>query len=110
MIVASGYNVGPVEVETAVLAHPLVIDAVCVGEPDPIRGTVVAAHVVLSGPASENLLAELRERVGSAVGWFAAPRTVHVHQVLPRTESGKVQRGRLRTQFRSVTGGEEATR
>jgi acetyl-CoA synthetase len=96
VIVSSGYNVGPAEVETALLTHPLVTDAACVGEPDPVRGTVVAAHVVLAGPAAPDLLRELRERVGAGVGWYAAPRRVHVHQRLPRTESGKVQRHLLR--------------
>lgn len=96
VIVSSGYNIGPAEVETALLTHPLVTDAACVGEPDPVRGTVVAAHVVLAGPAPPDLLRELRERVGAGVGWYAAPRRVHVHQRLPRTESGKVQRHLLR--------------
>ncbi|MGO8958753.1 MAG: acyl-CoA synthetase [Streptosporangiaceae bacterium] len=108
VIVTSGYNVGPVEVETAVLGHPLVTDAACVGEPDPVRGAVVAAHVVLSGPAPGDLLSELRDRVGSAVGWFAAPRRLHVHEALPRTESGKVQRARLRAQFQVASSDKEA--
>ena len=107
VIVTSGYNVGPVEVETAVLGHPLVTDAACVAEPDPVRGTVVAAHVVLSGPAPDGLLAEVRERVGTTIGWYAAPRRLYTHDQLPRTESGKVQRGRLRAQ-RGTSGTGEA--
>jgi acetyl-CoA synthetase len=96
VIVSSGYNIGPAEVETALLSHPLVTDAACVGEPDPVRGTVVAAHVVLAGEPAPDLLRELRERVGAGVGWYAAPRRLHVHQQLPRTESGKTQRHLLR--------------
>lgn len=96
VIVSSGYNIGPTEVETALLTHPLVTDAACVGEPDPVRGTVVAAHVVLAQPAAPDLLRELRERVGDGVGWYAAPRRLHIHEHLPRTESGKVQRHLLR--------------
>jgi acetyl-CoA synthetase len=96
VIVSSGYNIGPAEVETALLTHPLVTDAACVGEPDPVRGTVVAAHVVLAEAAAPDLLAELRQRVGAGVGWYAAPRRLHVHDRLPRTESGKVQRHLLR--------------
>jgi acetyl-CoA synthetase len=96
VIVSSGYNIGPAEVETALLTHPLVTDAACVGEPDPVRGTVVAAHVVLAEAAAPGLLAELRQRVGAGVGWYAAPRRLHVHDRLPRTESGKVQRHLLR--------------
>jgi acetyl-CoA synthetase len=96
VIVSSGYNVGPAEVETALLRHDLVADAACVGEPDPVRGTVVAAHIVLAGPAPADLLAELRQCVGAGVGWYAAPRRVHVHDSLPRTDSGKIQRHLLR--------------
>ncbi|HEY1914866.1 MAG TPA: AMP-binding protein [Streptosporangiaceae bacterium] len=98
VIVSSGYNVGPAEVETALLRHGLVSDAACVGEPDPVRGTVVAAHVVLAGPAPDDLLAELRQCVGAGVGWYAAPRRLHVHDSLPRTDSGKIQRHLLRQQ------------
>jgi acetyl-CoA synthetase len=96
VIVSSGYNVGPAEVETALLRHHLVTDAACVGEPDPVRGTVVAAHVVLAGDAPPDLLSELRKCVGAGVGWYAAPRRLHVHDDLPRTDSGKIQRHLLR--------------
>jgi len=97
VIVSSGYNISPAEVETALLTHPIVTDAACVGEPDMVRGTVVAAHVVLAKAAPPpDLLSQLRERVGTGVGWYAAPRRLHVHERLPRTESGKVQRHLLR--------------
>lgn len=96
VIVTSGYNVGPAEVEAALLSHPLVTDVACVGEPDPVRGAVPAAHVVLTGPAPASLLAELRATVGTQIGWYAAPRRLHVHRELPRTESGKVRRHLLR--------------
>jgi len=96
MVVSSGYNIGPAEVETALLSHPLVTDAACVAEPDAVRGAVVAAHVVLAAPAPADLLAQLRSRVAAGVGWYAAPRRVHVHDSLPRTESGKIQRNLLR--------------
>lgn len=96
VIVTAGYNVGPVEVETALRSHPLVLDAACVGEADPRKGQVVAAYVVLRGGAvPDDLLKQLREWVGARMGWHAAPRHVRVLEDLPRTDSGKVQRRRL---------------
>jgi len=99
VIVTAGYNVGPADVENALLEHPEIVDAACVGAPDPRKGQVVAAHVVLSeGCAAdeERLLDALRPWVGARVGWHAAPRRVRVHERLPRTESGKVIRRKLR--------------
>lgn len=96
VIVTAGYNVGPIEVESVLMDHPLVVDAACVGVPDPRKGQVVAAYVVLGGEAPEGLLGELRPWVGERVGWHAAPRVVEVVDELPRTASGKVQRGKLR--------------
>jgi acetyl-CoA synthetase len=96
VIVSSGYNIGPFEVETALLEHPLVQDAAVVGEADPANGTLVVAHVVLVGPPPPDLDDELRRWVRDRVGRHAAPRRVQVHESLPRTESGKVRRQALR--------------
>ena len=96
VIVTAGYNVGPFEVENALLEHPLVRDAACVGEPDPRKGHVVAAHLVLAGVEPPDLAEELERWVGKRVGWHAAPRRVYVHDELPRTESGKIRRAQLR--------------
>ena len=96
VIVTAGYNVGPGEVESVMLEHPLVAEAACVGIPDPRKGQVIAAHLVLSGEAPEGLLDELRTMVGERVGWHAAPRQLREHNALPRTESGKVRRKALR--------------
>jgi acetyl-CoA synthetase len=95
LIVTAGYNVGPLEVETALLEHPHVVDAACVGEPDERKGQVVAAHVVLDGPEWDELGEELRRWVGERIGWHAAPRKVQVQAELPRTESGKLRRSAL---------------
>jgi acetyl-CoA synthetase len=98
VIVSAGYNVGPFDVESALLEHPAIVDAAAVGEHDERKGRVVAAHVVLADPRTdrEALLDELRRWVGQRVGWHAAPRRLHVHDALPRTESGKVKRKDLR--------------
>ena len=99
VIVTAGYNVGPFDVESALLDHPSVADAAVVGEADARKGQVVAAHVVLTDPRPQDeqaLLDELRRWVGERVGWHAAPKRLHRHDVLPRTESGKVRRRDLR--------------
>lgn len=99
MIITSGYNVGPGEVETTLIDHPLVVDAAVVGAPDPTKGQIVVAHVVLAPEGAQDdadLAGVLRTWVGERAGWHAAPRAVHVHDVLPRTASGKVQRALLR--------------
>lgn len=107
VIVTAGYNVGPFEIEAVLLEHPLVADAAVVGVPDPRKGQVIEAHVVLAAgasgsaaapPSGEELTAELKRWVGERIGWHAAPRHVTVHASLPRTESGKVKRRELRSQ------------
>ncbi len=96
VIVTAGYNVGPLEVESVLMEHPAVAEAACVGEPDPRKGQVVAAHLVLTAGHGLELDAELRQLVGERVGWHAAPRKFHVCAELPRTESGKLRRSALR--------------
>lgn len=97
VIVAAGFNVGPVEVESVLMEHPLVSDAACVGIPDPIKGAVVASYVVLEGEKPDDLRDQLRSWVGNRVGWHAAPRVVVAVAALPRTESGKLRRATIRT-------------
>lgn len=100
VIVTAGYNVGPFEVETALMEHPLVTDVAVVGVPDERKGQVIEAHVVVTAGAAaarpDALTAELKKWVGERIGWHAAPRHVTVHEALPRTESGKVKRRELR--------------
>lgn len=104
VIVASGMNVGPSEVESALLEHPLVSDAGCVGIPDPVKGSIVTAHVVLNGPAPDDLQQQLRYWVGDRVGRHAAPRKVKVWEALPRTASGKLRRVELRDSLSGTDG------
>jgi acetyl-CoA synthetase len=99
LIVTSGYNVGPSEVENIILAHPAVVEAAVVGAPDPDRGTVVRAVVVLNGQAPEQQVTEeLREAVRTKLGRHAYPRIIDIVSELPRTETGKVKRNVLRAQ------------
>src|SRR5207248_3681032 len=96
VIVTAGYNVGPFEVESALLEHPLVREAACVAAPDERKGQVVAVYVVVVGDPPDDLSGELQRWVGGRVGWHAAPRRVYVRDELPRTESGKIRRRELR--------------
>jgi 2-aminobenzoate-CoA ligase len=98
MIVSSGYNIGAPEVEQALDQHPDVVECAVVGRPDPDRGQVVHAAVVLrdgvAGDAAE--VAELQEFVKQRIAPYKYPRSVEFVAALPRTSTGKVQRYRLR--------------
>ncbi|MCW0212565.1 MAG: AMP-binding protein [Pseudonocardia sp.] len=97
LIITSGYNVGPTEVESVLLAHPSVLDAAVVGAPDPARGTVVRAVLVADPDADrEALVAHLQAEVRERIGRHAYPRIVDFVDELPRTESGKIKRNLLR--------------
>jgi len=99
LIVTSGYNVGPSEVENLVLAHPGVAEAAVVAAPDPERGSVVRAVLVLNGKVPADQVAEqVRATVKDKLGRHATPRVVDFVEELPRTETGKIQRNVLREQ------------
>ena len=99
MIVSAGYNIGPAEVEEALLRHPAVAECAVIGAPDPERGQIVKAVVVLkpTHTASDALVRELQEFAKAAIAPYKYPRAIEFVGSLPRTETGKVQRFRLRT-------------
>jgi acetyl-CoA synthetase len=98
VIKSAGYRIGPFEVESAILHHPAVAEAAVVGEPDALRGQIVKAYVVLRpGVAPRPGLAdEIAEVVKQHAGRHQAPRAVEFTAELPKTETGKIQRFRLR--------------
>jgi acetyl-CoA synthetase len=99
IISSSGYRIGPTEVEAALLSHPAVADAAAVAAPDPERGSVVRAIVVLrEGEPSDALAAELREHCKAQTAPYKAPRIVDFVDELPKTTSGKVKRAQLRAE------------
>ncbi|WP_052344545.1 acyl-CoA synthetase [Thermocrispum municipale] len=99
LIVTSGYNVGPTEVENVILDHPGVDDAAVVAAADPDRGSVVRAVVVANGSVPQDRLTEeIQAAVRERVGRHAYPRIVDFVDALPRTESGKIRRHVLRQQ------------
>ena len=100
MIVSSGYNIAGPEVEAALLVHPEVKECAVIGIPDEDRGQIVEAHVVLqSGFARDAQTARrLQEHVKATIAPYKYPRSVKFIDALPKTQTGKVQRFRLRPQ------------
>jgi 2-aminobenzoate-CoA ligase len=98
MIISAGYNISGPEVENALLRHPDVAETAVVGAPDPERGMVVKAFVVLSPgvPAVPHTAAALQDFVKREIAPYKYPRAVEFVESLPRTATGKLQRFRLR--------------
>jgi len=104
MIISSGYNIAGPEVEGALLEHPRVLECAVVGAPDEARGTIVKAYVVLrqpqddtqDGAGDETLVTELQDFVKSRIAPYKYPRAIEFVAELPRTQTGKLQRFKLR--------------
>jgi acetyl-CoA synthetase len=99
IISSSGYRIGPTEVEAALLSHPAVADAAAVAAPDPERGSVVRAIIVLrEGEPGDALTRELIDHCRAQTAPYKAPRIVDYVDELPKTTSGKVKRAQLRAE------------
>lgn len=98
MIISSGYNIAGPEVEAALLAHPAVAECAVVGAPDDERGAIVQAHVVLVEGHTPNaqMVKTLQDHVKATIAPFKYPRDIQFLDALPKTETGKIQRFRLR--------------
>jgi 2-aminobenzoate-CoA ligase len=98
MIITAGYNVGGPEVEDALLKHPAVAECGVIGQPDDERGMIVKAFCVLKpGHAGDAAMVKaLQEHVKATIAPFKYPREIEFVAVLPRTETGKLQRFKLR--------------
>ena len=98
MIVSAGYNIAGPEVEGALLAHPAVAECGVIGARDDERGQIVKAFVVLKPefPGDEALKKTLQDFVKRAIAPYKYPRAIEFVRSLPRTETGKLQRFRLR--------------
>jgi 2-aminobenzoate-CoA ligase len=101
MIVSSGYNIGAPEVEAALNQHPDVVENAVIGRPDPERGTVVCAFVVLRDrvPADDAKVRELQDFVKQTIAPYKYPRAINFVTELPRNPSGKLQHFKLREGF-----------
>ncbi|MDR2177535.1 MAG: AMP-binding protein [Treponema sp.] len=98
VIKCSGYRIGPFEVESALMEHPSVLECAVTAAPDPVRGQVVKATIVLSRgyQASESLIKELQNHVKRVTAPYKYPRIVEFVAELPKTISGKIQRNVIR--------------
>ncbi len=98
VIKSSGYRIGPFEVESALLEHPAVLECAVTGVPDPDRGQVVKATVVLTAgyTPSPELAKELQEHVKKVTAPYKYPRVVEFVTELPKTISGKIRRVEIR--------------
>ena len=98
MIVSAGYNIAGPEVEAALLAHPDVVECAVVGVPDEDRGQIVEAHVVIVDGVARDAATVLRlqQHVKDTIAPYKYPRSVVFTDALPKTQTGKIQRFRLR--------------
>ncbi|ADZ71567.1 acyl-CoA synthetase [Polymorphum gilvum] len=96
VIISAGWTMSAVEIEDAILRHPLVAEAAAIGVPDAVRGQVVKAFVVLKGAPSGDLVAEIQELVRTNLSRHEYPRQIEFVKALPKTPAGKVNRKALR--------------
>ncbi len=98
MIISSGYNIAGPEVEAALLAHEAVLECAVIGVPDTDRGSIVQAHIVLVEGAepTDDVAKALQDHVKAVIAPYKYPRSIIFETVLPKTQTGKVQRFRLR--------------
>lgn len=98
VIKSSGYRIGPFEVESVMMEHPAVLEVAVTGSPDPVRGQVVKATVVLTSQytPSEELKKELQDYVKKSTAPYKYPRIINFVDELPKTISGKIKRNDIR--------------
>lgn len=99
IIKASGYRIGPFEVESVIQEHPAVAENAVVASPDPIRGEIIKACIVLAPgqQASDKLVQEIQDFVKSRTAPYKYPREIEFMEELPKTVSGKIKRAVLRS-------------
>uniref|UniRef100_A0A8C1VZ75 medium-chain acyl-CoA ligase n=1 Tax=Cyprinus carpio TaxID=7962 RepID=A0A8C1VZ75_CYPCA len=100
VILSAGYRIGPFEVENALIEHPAVAESAVVSSPDPVRGEVVKAFVVLTADYKsrdhKELIQELQTHVKTVTAPYKYPRKIEFVDHLPKTVSGKIRRVELR--------------
>jgi len=98
----SGHRMGTMEIESALVSHPMVAEAAVVGRPDDLTGEAICAFVVLKGArpvgeAANKMIKELQDHVAKEIGPIAKPRDIRFGENLPKTRSGKIMRRLLRS-------------
>ena len=98
VIKASGYRIGPAEIESCLVKHPAVANAAVIGKPDAARGQIVKAYIVLQPgqAATQALIDEIQAHVRGRLAPYEVPREIEFIDALPMTTTGKVQRKELR--------------
>jgi acetyl-CoA synthetase len=98
VIKSSGYRIGPAEIESCLVKHPAVANAAVIGKPDPTRGSIVKAFIVLQPGHSptENLMEQIQKHVRGRLAPYEYPKEIEFIEALPMTTTGKVQRKELR--------------
>ncbi|MEA2459534.1 MAG: acetyl-CoA synthetase, partial [Thermoleophilaceae bacterium] len=98
VIISAGYRIGPFEVESACVEHPAVLEAAAVASPDPKRGDIVKAFLVLGEghEPSDEKAEEIKQFVRGHLSAFAYPREIEFVEDLPKTLTGKIRRIELR--------------
>ena len=98
LIKSSGYRIGPFEIESVIMELPYVLECAVIGVPDPTRGQVVKAAIVLTKGTNgtDELKKEIQEYVKTHTAPYKYPRVIEFMEALPKTPSGKIKRGELR--------------
>jgi acetyl-CoA synthetase len=101
IIKSSGYRIGPFEVESVLMEHPGVLECAIIGVPDPVRGQIIKATVVLAKgyTPSEELKKEMQEYVKTHTAPYKYPRILEFVNELPKTISGKIKRTDIREAY-----------
>lgn len=100
IIKSSGYRIGPFEIESVLMEHPAVLECAITGAPDPVRGQVVKATIVLAKgyTPSEELKKDIQQYVKRLTAPYKYPRIVEFVTELPKTISGKIRHAEIRKQ------------
>jgi 2-aminobenzoate-CoA ligase len=98
MIISSGYNIAAIEVESVLLTHEEILECAVVGLPDDERGMLVCAHIVLkdTAKATDNMKNHIQHWFKEVAAPYKYPRVIYFTEALPKTETGKIQRFKLK--------------
>ena len=108
IVIRGGENISAAEVEHALLSHPAVADCAVVAVPDPVMGERACAFVIPRGDAPPTLAALAAHVASQGLAPFKRPERLELRETLPRTPSGKVQKGPLRDEVARLAAAERA--
>src|SRR5690606_11325061 len=111
VISVSGYRLGSMEIESALVSHPAVAEAAVIGKPHPVNGESIKAFVILrqGHEANDDLIGQLRQFIRQNIGPIAVPDEIEVVNSLPKTRSGKIMRRLLKAQELGLPIGDVST-